>query len=117
MLNKKSGLWIFFLILGMGLVACGVWATVNRGADQIVLQGGKAGNTPFPHHRHQDALKDCNQCHNLFPQQAGAIEKLKQEGTLHNKQVMKQCQSGHRKMAREGQKSGPISCKKCHSIK
>jgi hypothetical protein len=108
---------LLLLIGGICFLAVGTYATVNRGVDQIVIQGGKAGNTPFPHHRHQDTLKDCNLCHNLFPQEAGAIDQLKQEGKLRNKQVMKQCQKCHRKMARDGQKSGPTSCKKCHSIK
>jgi hypothetical protein len=115
--KKQNRLGVLFFICGICFLAAGVWAAANRGPDQIVIDGGKAGNTPFPHHRHQDTLKDCNLCHNLFPQQAGAIEKLKQDGTLRNKQVMKQCQSCHRKMAREGQKTGPTSCKKCHSIK
>jgi hypothetical protein len=117
MRNRTVKVRLLLCIAAASLLATGVLAAANRGADQIVIDGGKAGDTPFPHHRHQDTLKDCNLCHNLFPQEAGAIEKLKLDGTLRNKQVMKQCQSCHRKMAREGQKSGPTSCKKCHSIK
>ena len=45
----------------------------------MVLQGGKLGSVPFSHHLHQNAIRDCNICHTLFPQIAGSIEKLKAE--------------------------------------
>ena len=87
----------------------------NKGADKIQLFGGKKGNIPFPHHKHQESLKDCNICHADFPQKAGSIEKLKAEGKLEKKQIMnKHCTACHKKMKREEKKTGPTTCSKCH---
>ena len=36
----------------------------------------------FPHHRHQNALDDCDVCHDLFPAKAGSIAELKAQGWL-----------------------------------
>ena len=83
-------------------------AIENKGSSDIVLQGGKAGSISFPHHKHQNNLKDCNLCHNLFPQNSGSIDKLKTEGKLKIKEVMTQCQDCHR------QKGGPKNCNGCH---
>jgi hypothetical protein len=89
----------------------------NKGASDIVLNGGKSGNVPFPHHRHQEVVADCNACHELFPQQSGVIDELKATKKLQKKTVMNNCQKCHRKTKKAGMKSGPIGCKKCHSIK
>jgi hypothetical protein len=89
----------------------------QRGADDMVLEGGKSGWVPFPHHRHQDALGDCMGCHTLFPQKAGSIEVLKAEGKLRKKAVMNSCSKCHRNLATAGRPSGPTSCKACHSRK
>jgi c(7)-type cytochrome triheme protein len=93
-------------------------APSNMGAGQIILAGGKRGDIAFPHHLHQDKLKDCNRCHSLFPQQKQAIEKLKSEGTLKAKQVMnKLCVACHRSERNAGRPGGPTLCSKCHSMK
>jgi hypothetical protein len=89
----------------------------QRGADDMVLAGGKTGSVPFPHHRHQDAMGDCMACHTLFPQKAGSIEVLKAEGKLRKKAVMNSCSKCHRNLATAGRPSGPTSCKDCHSRK
>ena len=90
-------------------------ATENPGAENIVLKGGKRGKVPFPHRQHQKNLGDCQICHSVFPQESGAVEKLKAEGTLKKKYVMnKLCTKCHKKMKKAGQKSGPTSCTKCH---
>ncbi len=87
----------------------------NKGAEKIELFGGKKGKIPFPHHTHQDVLKDCNICHADFPQKAGSIEALKAEGKLKKKQVMnKQCIKCHKKKKRAKERTGPTSCSKCH---
>jgi len=73
------------------------------------------GNVYFPHHMHQDNIKDCNVCHNLFPQQAGVIQDLKNLEKLKKKQVMnKKCLKCHRAKKKAGEKTGPTSCSKCH---
>ena len=87
----------------------------NKGAAEIKLAGGKRGLVAFPHHRHQDKLGDCDICHSVFPQEAGIIEKLKAQGKLKKKHVMnKLCTKCHKQKKREGIKTGPTTCKKCH---
>lgn len=89
--------------------------TDNKGAPQLTLNGGKNGPVPFPHMAHQKALADCAVCHELFPQKAGGIDELKASGDLAKKQVMnKHCTKCHKKMKKEGQKTGPTTCKSCH---
>ena len=79
------------------------------------LEGGKRGKVPFPHHQHQNKLVDCKICHDAFPQEKGAIEKLKKAGKLKPKHVMnKQCTKCHKEKRRAGEKTGPITCKQCH---
>lgn len=87
----------------------------NKGAEIILLSGGKMRDVHFPHHRHQDVLGDCNICHDLFPQKLGSIKELKNQGKLKKKQVMQEhCINCHRKMKAAGQNTGPISCGRCH---
>lgn len=87
----------------------------NKGAAEITLPGGTRGPVPFPHHQHQNKLVDCKICHSLYPQKAGIIEELKAAGTLKKKQVMnKQCTKCHKQKKKEGIKSGPTTCVKCH---
>ena len=89
--------------------------TPNRGAAEIVLEGGTTGKINFPHGRHQAALTDCTICHTLFPQKAGAIEELKESGKLPRKQVMNElCTKCHKERQAAGQNSGPVTCMKCH---
>jgi len=102
------------IILAMFLVTSIAISDQNKGAATIVLQGGSSGNVSFPHHRHQNALGDCNVCHALFPQSVGSTEKLKAEGKLKKKEVMEQCQTCHRQKADKGGRTGPTSCKGCH---
>jgi hypothetical protein len=47
-----------------------------------IIPIGKMRNIHFPHHRHQNALDDCNICHDLFPAKAGSIAELKAQGRL-----------------------------------
>jgi hypothetical protein len=101
------------LIVGALLPAL-TYAVENMGRENMVLFGGASGEVPFPHHRHQAALKDCNLCHSLFPQVSGSIERLKAEGKLKKKQAMGQCQTCHRNRAAQGQKAGPVRCRDCH---
>jgi cytochrome c-type protein NrfB len=90
-------------------------AETNKGAKEIVIPSGNQGDVKFPHEQHQEALKDCMLCHDLYPQQAGAIQDLKQKGILAQKQVMnKQCVKCHKARKEAGEKSGPVACKECH---
>jgi len=90
-------------------------AVENKGAEYLQLPGGKRGNVPFPHHQHQNILVDCKICHDFFPQEKGSIEKMKAQGQLKKKYVMnKLCTKCHRTKKKAGEKSGPVSCKKCH---
>lgn len=110
----KSKLPIFFII-GIILAPLLLFAAQNNGSKEMLLFGGNKGDVLFPHHMHQVVLKDCNKCHNLFPQISGSIEKLKADKKLKIKQVMKQCRNCHKAKKRAGKKTGPTGCKACHS--
>ena len=110
---------IFPLILGGILLYTAIAGSgdniENIGPEIILLSGGKMRDVHFPHHRHQDALGDCNICHDLFPKKIGGIEELKRQGKLKKKQVMQDhCIDCHRKMKSAGRNTGPTSCARCH---
>ena len=106
-------LTVICIVIAMGTSAA--MALAQMGAEHLALEGGSRGVVPFPHHLHQRTLGDCNACHTLFPQEIGAIERLKSEGKLVKKQVMnKHCIKCHRAEKRAGKKAGPLSCAKCH---
>ena len=86
----------------------------NTGPENIILEGGRPGNIPFSHHIHQNALSDCNYCHNLFPKISNSIEKLKAEGKLGKKEVMNNCSKCHKQKAENNEKAGPTNCMGCH---
>ncbi len=121
--KEKTGLpWgltvaVCFFVLTMLMPATALNAETggDKGAQQIILEGGSRGPVPFPHHRHQRILDDCKVCHELFPQERGGIVKLKNEGRLMKKQIMnKHCQRCHRMEKKAGKPSGPTACNKCH---
>lgn len=88
----------------------------NLGKAELILPGGTPGDVPFPHRLHQETLKDCNLCHDMFPREKGVIEKLKAEDKLRRKQVMNaKCTKCHRDNQLEGKNSGPVTCSGCHS--
>ncbi len=113
-MKRKRMIWLCLIIMA-SFVAIAI--AENKGAEKIILHGGASGNIDFPHHRHQNALTDCTICHAQFPQTSGAIDGLKKEGKLSKKAVMNGCLKCHRAMAKTGAKTGPTSCKQCHSIK
>jgi len=101
-------------LLGLVIMAAAAVSAEN-GAENMQLDGGKRGKVPFPHRTHQEVLGDCNECHNLFPQEAGAIERLKKAGELKKKQVMnKNCVKCHKTMKKSSRKAGPVTCSTCH---
>jgi len=86
----------------------------NQGLENMVLEGGPTGDVSFPHHVHQNALNDCNYCHNLFPKALNSIKKLKAEKKLEKKEVMNSCRKCHKQKVENNEKAGPTSCKGCH---
>ncbi len=108
---------VFFIaIFSFLAIFSTAFSETNSGAENIILEGGESGPVPFPHKIHQDFLKDCNICHELFDQEIGSIEKLKLEEKLKAKQVMNtQCLKCHRDTRKAGKPSGPVSCANCHS--
>ena len=102
-----STLGFFFLLSTMAM-------SQNKGAANMVLQGGKLGSVPFSHHLHQKLIDDCNICHKAFSQAAGSIEKLKAEGKLKKKEAMDQCVDCHKKEATTDGKALPTKCGECH---
>ena len=110
----KVKLFVISIIAVLSIATIGI-ALENKGAEELEMPGGVRGNVPFPHHRHQNALGNCDVCHLLFPQVRGSIEKLKAEGKLKKKHVMNTlCTKCHRQRKKAGKKSGPISCTTCH---
>jgi len=101
------------LLIVLALPAAPVAA--SQGAKDITIFGGSRGKVPFPHARHQARLKDCNVCHGVFPQEADAIRKMKENGTLKAKKVMNlQCIKCHKADKRAGKPHGPVTCSTCH---
>jgi hypothetical protein len=107
---------IFISLASICLLILPGFSAKSSGVENIILQGGESGVVPFPHKLHQDSFKDCGICHELFDQEIGTIEKLKDENKLKPKQVMNsQCLQCHRENKKAGKASGPISCTTCHS--
>jgi len=103
------------ICVSASVAAWRVNAAVNKGAEQITIDGGNRGQIHFPHRDHQKRLDDCMVCHNLFAQEKGSIEKAKADGKLAKKQVMtKLCIHCHRAEKKAGKPGGPTSCAKCH---
>ena len=115
MIVKHLLILISLVALIAGSLIADSLATENQGAEKIELDGGQRGNVHFPHRQHQKNLGDCKICHTVFPQEPGAIAKLKAQGKLKKKHVMnKLCTKCHREKKKAGQKSGPTTCTKCH---
>ncbi len=104
---------IFALMLLLGSLIS--FSSPNRGPERIVIEAGRMGNVDFPHHEHQDELKDCGVCHKLFPKEPGIIVKMKREGKLEPKKVMGNCRGCHRERVNRGMSAGPTSCNRCHN--
>ena len=116
-MNARQAVVAALVVLGAALIGAGAIPaqTQNPGAADMMLEGGTSGKVPFPHRRHQQANPDCTVCHARFPQKAGAIEELKEQGTLPRKQVMNElCTRCHKERQAAGQSSGPVTCTKCH---
>ena len=112
---KKIILAVVALLALVLLISAGTVGSADNGAAEMLLEGGSRGKVPFPHHAHQKVLGDCNKCHDLFPQETGAITRLKKAGDLKKKQVMnKSCVKCHKTMKKDGGKAGPTTCSKCH---
>ncbi len=87
----------------------------DKGAADMVLEGGSRGKVPFPHRSHQETLEDCDRCHSLFPREPDAIAAEIEKGALKERQVMNElCISCHREKRREGAATGPVTCSRCH---
>ncbi len=104
------------LMISMILIPGFSGAVEDKGAEDMVLEGGKKGEVPFPHRMHQIALEDdCMACHDIFDKKKGSITRLEKEGALKNKQVMNtKCVRCHKKLKKAKKAHGPIKCAKCH---
>ncbi len=101
------------LILGL----CGNGQAEQKGSADIVLNGGKTGNVPFPHQKHQLKLSEkCNICHDIFPQEKLIIDQMKKDGRMEKKKVMNHCLNCHKQTAAKSEPAGPVKCKECHSL-
>ncbi|HAO21040.1 MAG TPA: cytochrome C [Desulfobacteraceae bacterium] len=90
-------------------------AEPGKGPEKLTITVEKKGDVKLPHKLHQDVLKDCAVCHDVFPKKAGSINEMKAAGKLEKKQVMnKQCIKCHNDKKNAGVKSGPTGCTACH---
>lgn len=111
-MGKRAFLLVLLFLFSATTVGL---AVENKGAESIDISGGRQGKVPFPHHQHQNRLKDCQTCHSVFAQSKGAIEQMKAQGKLKAKAVMnKQCIKCHRAEKKAGNPSGPLTCTTCH---
>ena len=102
-------------IILLGVMFAGLVSAAPRGAEKISIDGGQSGQVPFPHLQHQDRIGDCKVCHDAFPQEAGAIQRMKEQGALQPKKVMNlQCIRCHKADKQAGKPHGPLTCKTCH---
>lgn len=89
-----------------------------RGAVRIIIPSAPMPSVAFPHGIHQDELKDCMLCHDLFAQKPGIISSMKAEKRLKGKVVMNtKCIACHKKRMKAGKDAGPVRCQGCHSVK
>lgn len=119
-LQKSSRLMILTIaIISIIVISCVDNSTgsdeMDKGPEQMILDGGKRGKVPFGHRIHQEKLGDCNICHSFFPKQAGSIQDLIKKGALQKKQVMKKlCTKCHKTERMAENPYGPTTCSKCH---
>jgi len=106
--------WVVGIILSVFISTIGL-AVENKGAEKIQIDAGSKGAVSFQHRKHQDRLGDCNVCHNMFPQEPQSLARLKENGKLKPKAVMKKlCVKCHKAEKKAGNKAGPTTCSKCH---
>ena len=87
----------------------------DKGAESMTLEGGTLGDVPFPHRLHQENVNDCSSCHELFPQESGAIRAQQKAGALKKQKVMNdQCIKCHLARSSAGKSAGPTKCGACH---
>jgi hypothetical protein len=111
---QKKTVFIFMAATAFLFSGSTGFSSQETGASSIVLEGGSLGNIVFPHGRHQGFAVDCRPCHELFPQESNAINKMKAAGTLQKKDVMNLCKGCHTDLAAKGEKAGPVACNDCH---
>jgi len=70
-----------------------IGSRLNKGVPVKDQKRNQMRDIHFPHHRHQDALEDCNVCHDLFPAKAGSIAELKAQGRLKKNRCWKSISS------------------------
>ena len=111
-------LTLLFIVIfsASGIMPAPASGSESKGAEKMVLTGGKTGNVNFSHKEHQEELaNDCTVCHNMFAQEKGVIDKMKAAGSLKGKEVMnKLCIKCHKDLQKQGKESGPTTCTKCH---
>ena len=91
---------------------------ISGGAEngELILEGGRKGDVPFPHGMHQETLENCSACHAKFPRKSGAIREQVENGKLKRMEIMKDCMNCRKELAAKGEPAGPErSCTECHS--
>ena len=104
------------IVAGLSLIPVSGIMAQDAGRPELTLNGGSKGPVFFKHQLHQAVVEDCAVCHKDFEKTPGALDEAKKTGALKAKQVMnKTCLACHRAKRKAGEKSGPTSCRACHS--
>lgn len=113
----KKAIVVGGVVLAVALAGAAVAGDNGPETVTIILKGGAPGDVAFPHKLHQDKLKECDNCHKLFPQEAGSIAKGVTAHKLNKKDAMKQCVNCHQQTKATGAATGPVNCNGCHKKK
>jgi cytochrome c-type protein NrfB len=114
----KKNITILAVVCGIAIILFNLNVQAedqNKGPENIKITAGSMAPVNVPHHLHQEVLKDCNLCHDLFPQKMGSINDLKSQQKLKKQQVMNtKCIQCHKAKKEAGEEAGPVDCKQCH---
>lgn len=105
---------LFFTVITISCLCPIFTVAKNIGDKSFMISGGKLGDVPFPHDKHERIITDCDYCHNLYPQVRGSIKKYIDDGKFNKREVMDRCTKCHRDKFNAGLKTGPTRCKGCH---
>ncbi len=107
---------VFTLVVSLALIAA-------EAPEKVTIKefAKKKAPVTFSHKVHADKF-GCKECHHKWdgkgtPHKCSECHKAKKEGKKPSakKAYHKKCKGCHKKMKKEGKKTGPTSCKKCHN--
>lgn len=139
-MKKKLAVVLMVTLTGLLFLAVGVLtaaeAPTTPPTEVLIHSPGYKmylkGPVKFPHKQHVDQKEACTECHHNYVNGKNVWKQgdpvklcvachnpLKSQGKILKLEVAfhNNCRNCHRKLKREGKKSGPITCNKCHEKK